>query len=468
MDILSEVYSKSADANEKNLSFWENYLQSLKDIDFSMYSDKLKVPVLVPIGSRISFRGELKHTNEVTVALGADYFVKCSIKQAEVLRQRRIKDAQYNIDIFKKEQKYLESQVSFTQSAFNDHGGKEIIEYYSEEDDKAWRQAHRENVRKYKQNKGKEEKAEREEITDEELWDRLEELELQEELANELSQLQNDNIDDQHKTKASYPKDQIINDLEHDNEIENKPEEINEEKTDNVKEKSVGFKETKTPEQTSHSGKLQQVIDKQRELENLILEVRSKARVPNKNTADLLARLDELEQLDELEDELDRLSDIIDNEEISDEETEEEDLDNEDTSETKAPKLQRRVSFVDEVDSNTLEITFKHSPVEPNNKPYNPTEGIQKPSDIYDAHSKLFDKGTTSILKKSKYETVAVKSDTNTPEEKVVQFDTQDKREPEHIVIKDVVENVTQADPKVLSQARPTSLFKKKRMQNKS
>lgn len=71
--------------------FWEEYVQNLNSLDFSVYSDKLTVPVLVPIGNKIFFRGSLKHTNEVTVALGADYFTKCSIKQAEILRQHRIR-----------------------------------------------------------------------------------------------------------------------------------------------------------------------------------------------------------------------------------------------------------------------------------------------------------------------------------------------------------------------------------------
>lgn len=77
--------------NEEALRFWENYLQNLKALDFSLYANKLKVPALIPIGSKILFRGEVKHTNEVTVALGADYFVKCSVAQAEILRQHRIK-----------------------------------------------------------------------------------------------------------------------------------------------------------------------------------------------------------------------------------------------------------------------------------------------------------------------------------------------------------------------------------------
>lgn len=77
--------------NERNLRFWEDYLKSLKELDFKTYSDKLTLPVLVPIGSRILFRGELKHTNEVMVSIGADYFAKCTLSQAEILRQHRIK-----------------------------------------------------------------------------------------------------------------------------------------------------------------------------------------------------------------------------------------------------------------------------------------------------------------------------------------------------------------------------------------
>lgn len=60
-------------------------------MDLNAYSDQLTVPVLVPIGNRIFFRGCIKHTNEVLVPLGADYFTKCSVKQAEILRQHRIK-----------------------------------------------------------------------------------------------------------------------------------------------------------------------------------------------------------------------------------------------------------------------------------------------------------------------------------------------------------------------------------------
>lgn len=83
--------------NENNIKFWEGYLQNLNALDLNMYAEKLTVPVLVPIGNRILFRGAIKHTNEVMVSLGADYFTKCSVKQAEVLRQHRIKGPFYVI-----------------------------------------------------------------------------------------------------------------------------------------------------------------------------------------------------------------------------------------------------------------------------------------------------------------------------------------------------------------------------------
>lgn len=76
---------------EKNIRFWEDYLKSLTSLDFNLFADQLKVPALIPIGNRVFFRGEIKHTNEVTVALGADYFAKCSVKQAEILKQHRMK-----------------------------------------------------------------------------------------------------------------------------------------------------------------------------------------------------------------------------------------------------------------------------------------------------------------------------------------------------------------------------------------
>ncbi|XP_022822403.1 unconventional prefoldin RPB5 interactor-like protein [Spodoptera litura] len=466
MDILNEIYFKSSEENEKNFTFWQNYLESLKNLDFSVFSDKLKIPTLVPIGSRILFRGELIHTNEVTAALGADYFVKCSIKQAEVLRQHRIKDAQEKLDMYIKEKDYFENQLSLTRKTLYDKEGEEIIEYYSEEDDKVWRAKHRENVRKYKQNKKRAEETESVNITDEELWERLEELELQEELENELA------ITAIHTPKVpknieekylANPNQDFEDNSKEKKEKENKK--IIQEKLCNKRKQKpneITYKETQGP--PSKLDILQQVINKQSELEDKLHELKNRKRSQTKNEKDLLSRLDELEQLDDLEDDMDRLEDIIDNEDV--EQAEEELDDNE--QEGQIPKIQRRVSFVDENDSNTLEITFKHSDTHLIYEPYDASQGIQKPSDIYQAHSNLFGTATTSILKKSKYERA---DDKGAPiillKENATPVKFQESGSQEVIIVKDIVEKVDY-NTELLSQSRPTSLFKKKRMQNKS
>lgn len=196
--------------------------------------------------------------------------------------------------------------MTFTRKSFQDNQGKEIIEYYSEEDDKLWRQKHRENVRKYKQNKSKDEKNVSQDVTDEELWERLEELELQEELENELTG--NDIFDNLTITKIKESNQSNKQFIVKNEDINSKPE-TEKEKTDpekpviegNNKAKNVSFN---VP--TTKIDILQQVIDKQNELEEKLFELKNRERTQSKNESDLLSRLDELEQLDELEDEMDR------------------------------------------------------------------------------------------------------------------------------------------------------------------
>lgn len=136
------------------------------------------------------------------------------------------------------------------------------------------------------------------------------------------------------------------------------------------------------------------------------------------------------------------------------------------SEEFKLSSLQRRVSFADEDDSETLEITFTHSDIEPNKELYDPTKGIQKPSDIYEVFSNILNEETTSILKKSSYEEKKVWNEevTTMKSREVIQ---KEELEKQTIVIKDVTEKVGLKQNK-LDDNRPVSLFKKKRLQNKS
>ncbi|KOB65765.1 Unconventional prefoldin RPB5 interactor [Operophtera brumata] len=453
MSFINSLYQKSVADNQRNLHFWEDYLNNLRALNFSVYADKLKVPIIVPIGSRVFFRGELKHTNEVTVALGADYFVKCSLTQAEVLRQHRIK-----------EKEYLENQISLTQHQLLEKEGQEILEVFTEDEDKAWRQKHKENVRKYKQGTSKEKEKPKEDITDEELWNRLEELELEEELENELLDNYNEISDKRKDNSFLVNEEQTKNDNEISDDIQHK----NYDSTATIEDKMniLNNKAADTNEATkSKNDLLQQVLDKQNQLEEKLLELKNRDRQPSKTEKDLMLRLEEMEQLDELEDEMDRLDDDILETDSDDDET---------IVKTTPTILKKSISFADEVEdtSETVDITFKHSEVEPSRDPYDPEKGILKPSDIYEAHSQNLNSKPISILKKTKYDS-NISEDVLTREQVNINLSV-DSSEielypvKETIVVKDVIENLIDNQIKIDIDVRPTSLFKKRRMQNKS
>ncbi|CAH0724514.1 unnamed protein product, partial [Brenthis ino] len=447
MNILDNIYKNSLLQNENYIKFWEEYLQNLNALDLNMYSEKLTVPVLVPIGNRILFRGAIKHTNEVMVSLGADYFTKCSVKQAEVLRQHRIKDAKMKLESYVKEKEYLESQISFNKENVHGTSGQDIIEMVSEEEDKAWREQHRERVRQYHLSKNKETDSSKEDMTDEDLWIRLEELELQEELENEMDGIE-DKVNIDESDSSSYDSFIITED-----DVSNiSKEEIKQNNIQN--EAQITHNVHK---QTSKLDLLQQVIDRQKMLAAKLTQLKNIERVQSKTEKDLMSKLDKMDQLEELEDEMDRLDDILE---------EEDDDDSAPTiSEDNSVKIKRNVSFADNSDTETLEINFKHSSIEPCNESYNSEKGIVKPSDIYEAYSNFFTNETTSILKKSKYGhtnlTNEINSDNlktsfkNHPDDTKVPLENDNMNVSRSIVINDVVEKNDENDTKVANDRRP-------------
>ncbi|CAG9580982.1 unnamed protein product [Danaus chrysippus] len=435
MNFLSDIYQKSLHENEKNIKFWEEYLQNLNSLNFEIYSDKLSVPILVPIGNRILFRGALKHTNEVTVALGADYFAKCSIKQAEVLRQHRIKDAKSKLEEYNKEKEYLENQLSFGKQNVYGNTGQDIIEVCTEEEDKAWREQHRERLKQYHRSDDKKKENIHKDVSDEELWMRLEELELQEEMQNEMQHL--DTIEETNNYESEFDSCVI------------KESDVKDATAESTE---LGARIThNVPKQTSKTDLLQQVLDRQEMLSTELTELKNRERPETTTQSELLSRLDEIEMLDDLEDEIDRIDDIL-------ETAEDEDSIRSDTS-----KSSKSVAFADEDDGETLELTFTHTDVEPDTTPYNPENGIVKPRDVYAAYANLFNNGTTSILRKSKYidKPVNITKEETTQAVKKNGITDTDRQE---IVVKDVIEK-SDSQENVTASARPTSLFKQKRQQ---
>ncbi|CAH0767291.1 unnamed protein product [Diatraea saccharalis] len=336
--------------------------------------------------------------------------------------------------------------------------GQEIIEEYTEEEDKIWREKHRENMKHYKE-QSKDNNKFQDNITDEELWNKLEELELKEELEGELEKNNSTDIN-----MDNSPKSVINNNLlpytwnakQENNNFDNSSEDfklgVNNESSDKSLNKEMSATLTKLD-------LLQQVLERQNKLGERLEQIKDREKSIKITEHNLISKLDEMEQIEELEDEMDRLDDIIQNEggEYVEHSFEK----------VPAQQIKRSVIFADENDSETLEITFKHSEIPPSSEPYNPEDGIQKPSDVYVAFKSLLSEEKPSILKKSKKY-----HDLKQP----IILDTQEKESNNDvddngnvIVIKDVIERV---DANVKREsclgAKPTSLFKKKRMQNKS
>ncbi|XP_050680481.1 unconventional prefoldin RPB5 interactor 1 [Leptidea sinapis] len=455
MNFFDNLYKQSLQENEKNLKFWEDYLHSLNLLDLKLYFDKLKVDILVPIGNRILFRGALKHTNEVTVALGADYFVKCSLNQAEVLRQHRIKDAQSKVDVYRKEKTYLQSQLNLNKETIQNKCGQDIIETCTDEEDKLWRIQHRERLRQYNLSKEKKNEDNKIEINDKELWERLEELELQEELENQMMTPDgivdtDDNINTRSEKedssnllpfKANFHN---LNDLQ-------KP--INNVDCNRVT-TDAHILNIQAREQTSND-LLEQVLNRQKHLENKLLELKNMKGKNSKTENDLLSRLDEIEKLEEVEDEMDRLENILD------------DAGDDNNTKNVVSDHEKRVSFAcDDDDVETFEITFKHSDVVPSSNPYRSESGIMKPSDIYVAFSHMFTDETKSILKRDNNIYCDKIDDTDKVKETQSEINRLDEVRQE-IIIKDVLENKENYISKQENNQRPASIFKKQRLKQK-
>lgn len=188
-----------------------------------------------------------------------------------------------------KESEYLEKQIFF-KSNNAESVSEEIIEPYDEEEDKLWRAKHKDNIRIYKQ-KARMDKSEELNITDNELWQKLEELELQEELNDELNKL-----NDEAKSRVVH--NEVSQNVDEDH-VANQP--LANHKLVEENNKPIEHIRLSTYSETIHKA-----MDKRGELETKFNELKNRDRKVSKTERDLEAILDELEELDELEDEMNR------------------------------------------------------------------------------------------------------------------------------------------------------------------
>lgn len=220
--------------------------------------------------------------------------------------------AKEKIDTYMKEKNYLQDQVSFTKQNVYDDQGREIIEYHTDEEDKAWKLKHLQNVKEYMQKRAKEKKNKhhKDEITDQKLWERFEELELQEELESELGSNDDVNLSEVRSENFGIVvrREDYLDLSKIKKKLNDMTDQINLKKE--ITNTSVRYKESKAPEQLSKLDLLQQVIARQNELVEKLHELKSRKTNQCKTNQDLVAKLDEMEQLEELEDEMDRYYNI--------------------------------------------------------------------------------------------------------------------------------------------------------------
>lgn len=162
-------------------------------------------------------------------------------------------------------------------------------------------------MKAYKQKKVKDQDS-KADITDDILWNRLEELEIQEELNNEQAFEQDCKYID---SEPPNPKPFVLD--EYEEESNNSPVTLTEDKlqieTKAISKKKVTFTDVIEDRSSQISSKLdllQKVVEKQHEIERQLQELKAKERTRSVTESDLITKLDEMEQLEELEDEIDR------------------------------------------------------------------------------------------------------------------------------------------------------------------
>ena len=151
---------------------------------------KLTHPTQVPVGVHtpgtpplLLMNGYLKHTNEILVLLGDNWFVQRSAKQSIDILERRLSKTKRMIDDFKKEKVNHEKWME-TVSQMRDESEQlvDLQEEFDEEAEKRWREHHRDKVRAEKVRE-REERLRSDGQDDGEIIRRIEQLELQEERA---------------------------------------------------------------------------------------------------------------------------------------------------------------------------------------------------------------------------------------------------------------------------------------------
>ncbi|XP_071555284.1 uncharacterized protein Uri [Temnothorax nylanderi] len=193
--LLNNVFAQKLEQNEKHTKTLTDYKNRHKKVieGLQVYPLSVSENCMVPIGKRAFMRGKLTHTNEVLAFLGDGYFAKYSASQAIALCNRRIAWADEMLKSLETERNLYEMRqyLPLGHDVFGEEDGKDIVEHWTENKLDEWRVQHREREKEYHQKLAKLKEKEKTDIrTEKDIFKRLDELEIEEELEDEIYRLE--------------------------------------------------------------------------------------------------------------------------------------------------------------------------------------------------------------------------------------------------------------------------------------
>ncbi|CAB3408516.1 unnamed protein product [Caenorhabditis bovis] len=143
---------ESVDEQNNKIKEYEQVMKKLDEI-----IKKLEIPVNSPVCEVAFFcDGRIKHTNEVMIDLGCDYFAECSSYTAKKVIRRRISAYQKSIQDGLESIKMIDDKLTYANSLF-DKNDKEVVEITEPFDEEAEKEFYEKRKNRKSKEKSKQE-----------------------------------------------------------------------------------------------------------------------------------------------------------------------------------------------------------------------------------------------------------------------------------------------------------------------
>ncbi|XP_030383161.1 unconventional prefoldin RPB5 interactor-like protein [Scaptodrosophila lebanonensis] len=149
-DVLKQAINANAIETERWLTFKAENEETIKNLN--MFSERLTVDIMVPIGTKAFMPGHLIHTNELLVGHYQGYFSKCSAHKAKEICQHRLRLAEGHLKKLETEAELWQNKLEtpYLKGALPSEGEIDIREEYNEEEHQRWLEKHKKSVKEEK------------------------------------------------------------------------------------------------------------------------------------------------------------------------------------------------------------------------------------------------------------------------------------------------------------------------------